>query len=413
VIGVCLLLVSSGGCDPNVPGRYAALRRGAVSDVKAERLSFDAELRRACADNVGAALAASSLMRQPYLQQVQDDSLQILWTATSKAPYTVDVSLPSGDRVASVQSAVDLDAHPEDAYQHVVEVGGLQPDQIYCYTIRNGDDSPMLARTGFRTAPLPGKGAPVAFVAWGDSGYGGLDQRAVASQLKTVKYDLILHTGDVAYDDGTRSQFESNFFAIYEPMLASVPSYPVSGNHDYHSDGASPFLEVLSLPENGGPEGRERWYSFDWGDVHFVALDTERVNEAQIQWLEEDLAANDLPWTIVYTHMGPYSSGPHGSNTTFRDAFGDILRAHGVQLVLSGHDHCYERTVPIDGITYVVTGGGGRGVRRPGSSSFTAFSHDVLHFVYVTIDGPELRLYAIDATGKEFDFTRIVNPAAG
>ena len=169
----------------------------------------------------------------------------------------------------------------------------------------------------------------------------------------------------------------------------------------------APYLEVFSLPENGGDAGRERWYSFDWGDVHFVALDTERLSERQAIWLEEDLLANELPWVVAYLHAPPYSSGEHGSDLAARELFTPLFETYGVQLVLAGHEHNYERTKPISGVTYVVTGGGGRSSRAVGTSSFTAFSEEVLHFVYVEIDSDTLLLHAIDGVGREFDSTLI------
>jgi hypothetical protein len=93
-----------------------------------------------------------------------------------------------------------------------------------------------------------------------------------------------------------------------------------------------------------------------------------------------------------------------------RDVFGPILEFHRVPLMLAGHDHNYERNEQINGVAYVVTGGGGRGTRAVGRSASTAFSHDVLHFAYVRIEGDDLRLHAIDATGQEFDFAHIRRP---
>ena len=123
----------------------------------------------------------------------------------------------------------------------------------------------------------------------------------------------------------------------------------------------------------------------------------------QAAWLDADLTANQLPWTIVYWHKPPFSSGEHGSDGGARTYFVPILEKHKVPLVLNGHDHDYERTTPQNGVTYVVTGGGGVGVRPVGSSGFTAFSDAVIHFVYVTVAGNELALHAIDGLGQEFD----------
>jgi hypothetical protein len=192
-------------------------------------------------------------------------------------------------------------------------------------------------------------------------------------------------------------------FGVYSRLFRSFSFWPASGNHDYSAAGAAAFRQVFMLPDNGVPDRAERWYSFNWGDVHFVALDTELIGEQQADWLEADLAHNELPWTVAYGHRPPYSSGEHGSNMAFRSSFGPVLERHHVQLVLSGHDHDYERTKAINGVTYVVTGAGGKSTRSVGTSSFTEFSEDVTHFVYADVEGSSMTLHAIDGTGREFD----------
>ena len=179
--------------------------------------------------------------------------------------------------------------------------------------------------------------------------------------------------------------------------------FPASGNHEYGTEDAAPFREAFVLPENGAPDGVERWYSYDWGDVHLVALDSERVGAAQAAWLDADLDATRLPWTIVYFHRPPFSSGDHGSDDNVRRWFVPLFVKHHVPLVLTAHDHDYERTKPIDGVTYVVSGGGGRGTRAVGQSAFTAFAESVCHFVYVEVVDQTLTLHAIDGVGQEFD----------
>jgi 3',5'-cyclic AMP phosphodiesterase CpdA len=222
--------------------------------------------------------------------------------------------------------------------------------------------------------------------------------------MATVPFDFMIHTGDIAYESGTRAELEDKFFKPYTDFLKYFPVFPASGNHEYASgEDAAPFREAFVLPENGGPDGTERWYSFDWGNVHFVALDTERTGPVQAAWLDADLTANQLPWTIVYWHRPPFSSGEHGNDGASRTHFVPIMEKHHVPLVFNGHDHDYERTTPQNGVVYVVTGGGGVGVRPVGASSFTAFSTSVIHFVYVTVSGKQLALHAIDGLGQEFD----------
>jgi hypothetical protein len=137
--------------------------------------------------------------------------------------------------------------------------------------------------------------------------------------------------------------------------------------------------------------------------VHFAALDTEADYATQAKWLDADLAASDAPWKIVYLHRPPYSSGNHGSDTTLRKLLAPVVEKHHVQLVLAGHDHDYERMIPQNGVAYVVTGGGGRGTYDVGTSSFTAFSDEVIHFIQVEVDENQLVMHAIDANGVQFD----------
>jgi 3',5'-cyclic AMP phosphodiesterase CpdA len=277
-------------------------------------------------------------------------------------------------------------------------IDGLSPDTVYCYSIVDAN-GPLSERIGFRTAPAPDSTAPVRFLAFGDSGGGGTDQRELAEQMYTLPYSMMIHTGDIAYDSGSIGEFEDTVFKMYAPLLSHIPFFPAAGNHEYRTLSAAPFRAVFSLPGDSG----EKWYSYDWGRIHFAALDTEADYATQARWLDADLAATALPWKIVYFHKPMYSSGEHGSDTSLRNLLSPILEKHHVQLVLAGHDHDYERMIPQRGVQHIVTGGGGVGTRPVGTSAFTAFSEDVIHFVYADARPDELILHAIDATGSEFD----------
>jgi 3',5'-cyclic AMP phosphodiesterase CpdA len=225
----------------------------------------------------------------------------------------------------------------------------------------------------------------------------------VRDRLLALPMDLILHTGDVAYGSGTIEQFEQNFFRSYEGLLKSVAIFPIPGNHEYYTEAAAPFIEVFDLPENGGVVGRERWYSFDFGDVHFVGLDTEQLGPEQVAWLDRDLSDNQRPWTVVYFHRPPFSSGAHGSASDVEQAFVPLLQAHDVPIVFSGHEHDYERTRPISGVTYVITGGGGKQLRAVGSSDFTVESESVYHVMDVEVRGRTMAVRALDVAGASID----------
>ncbi|HEY5949907.1 MAG TPA: metallophosphoesterase, partial [Kofleriaceae bacterium] len=335
----------------------------------AERRSPVEALRAACGDGAMTTYGAGAIDRQPYLQQVTLTDAKLGWVSKSDDEQ-VTVTNPEGGSVGVMPGVVESAALRSAGEKQIwSSVPALQPNTTYCYQLSNATQS-LTAPTGFRTAPTADSDQPVRFLAFGDSGGGGTDQYSLADQMYTVPFDLMIHTGDIAYDDGTIGQYEDNVFGVYAELFRNIPFFPSAGNHDYKTNLGAPFREVFNLPGDSG----EKWYSYDWGRVHFVALDTESDYSTQMAWLDKDLAASKLPWKIIYMHRPPYSSGEHGSDKTLRNKLAPLLHRYGVQLVLAGHDHDYERMLPQDGTAFVVTGGGGIGTRPVGKSSFTAFS---------------------------------------
>ncbi|MBT8492492.1 MAG: metallophosphoesterase family protein [Deltaproteobacteria bacterium] len=403
ILASCALLAAA--CGMNEQGNISSVRQVLISDPVPKDGALS-ELRAACGDGGITETGAQEMLRLPYLQQVTADSSRVLWTTASIDATTIVVTEPDGTLVGEFPTVIDEDSERPEFDQYNTELTGLEPGQIYCYQIV-GESDRWMERTGFRTAPATGdQSAQVRIAVIGDLGTQSSDQYLILEQLGEVRYDLVLVAGDLAYENGTLSDHENNFFSVYEQLSRSIPFFVISGNHDYASDGAI-FREVFSLPENGGPNGVERWYSFDWGPVHITALDTEKMDQTQADWLERDLAASEQPWKLAFLHRPPFSSGWHGSNHKAQDLFTPSFVDHGVQLVLAGHDHNYERTHPIDGVTYAVIGSSGRGTRDVGSSNFTAYSEAVSHFGHITIGADDLALNAIDASGQDFDHAKV------
>ena len=396
-------------CKSNQSGMIAARLTGDVSATPLRRIALGDS--GPCGATTLTPAGETIINRRPYLQRVTASSGMVVWTATATAGATVSITTPDGTVVTRAEAGVDATAPlAAGRAQWVATLAGLSPATRYCYEIQSNGQTLIQGGT-FVTAPLAGSGAPVSVVVFGDSGEGGSDQHALLRQMRTLRHDLMLHTGDIAYDHGTLADFESKFFSVYAPLLSGAAMFPTSGNHDYETADAAAYRQVFALPENGGADGLERWYSFDWGDVHFVALDTERIGDAQARWLAADLAANQLRWTVVYGHRPPHSTGEHGDTVLFKQYFVPILEEHHVDLVLAGHDHHYERFLPQHGITYVVTGGGGRGTRDVYGGPLTAFAESVIHCIVVEIAGDKLSLHAIDGSGREFDSTVIAKAA--
>ncbi len=416
-------LVLPDRCLINEVGHVRAERTGDLRLGPAPRGEQAARFAAACpaGDGDGAPTDdgptdGGPIRRAPYLQKVGAGAAEVLWTGDRLSRPVLALRRPDAAEPTEIDvpAAVNSSAPLPRGVQYVARLDRLRPATIYCYEVRDGERR-LAGPFGFATAPPPGDGRPIRLVVFGDMGWRSPDQDAVLEQIGRVEFDLALLAGDIAYPGGTLDQLERNLFAVYAPLMRSAPFFPASGNHDYLTADAAPFRQAFSLPENGGDAGRERWYSFDWGDVHVVVLDSEVLGSAQTRWLEADLARTRAPWVIAMVHRAPFGSGERGPDLPTRRAFVPTLTRHRVPLVLAGHEHHYERLHMPDGATYLISGGGGRGTRRlAAGAEHSAFAAQVAHFVYIAIEGDRLQLWAIDASGQTFDtatLARMPRPA--
>jgi hypothetical protein len=290
----------------------------------------------------------------------------------------------------------EIDVDADDFYVVAAPVRGLPPGEAYCYRLEN-DRGVLTDWASLTLAPRADDQRVDRFVVLGDTGNGSRAQIALARQLLTVPMDAIMFVGDLAYRSGTYEQLQHRFFAIYADLFAHVPVYPVIGNHDNRTARGRPFEEAFVLP------GNERWYSFDLGDVHFVALDTTQIGATQASWLDRDLRAASRRFTVVLGHHPPFTAARRGANRGFRRWFVPIIERHHVELVITGHEHHYERTRPIDGVQYVVTGGGGGRLTPAGRNADTKVARAVHHFVRLTVEDSTLAVEAVDIDGRVID----------
>jgi 3',5'-cyclic AMP phosphodiesterase CpdA len=366
-----------------------------------------ARVLRASRSLLGGAGEAQPPPREPYVQGITASSAVICWVDERPDAAVVEYG-----------KTLELGCKETDARvgrRHAVALAGLDPGSTYHYRVRGvGRTS---SKQSLRTAPV-GDDSRFSFAVVGDSGSGGKGQLAVADLLGRLEPDLILHTGDVVYPAGEERNYDRRFFAPYRCIIRSVPVFPVLGNHDVRKGTGTAFLENFHPPLDS-PHSTKRYYSFDWGGAHFVALDSElyygdKGSEAEEQkaFLEQDLAATRKRWKVAFLHRSPYGSSRHGGDQEVREELEPLFVKHGVDLVFGGHDHVYERTVPIGGVTYVVSGGGGRRLYRAGKSKWTAFSKSAHHAVLARVDGGHLSLEAVEADGTVVDRMELYQPYA-
>jgi Calcineurin-like phosphoesterase len=278
--------------------------------------------------------------------------------------------------------------------------------------------SPRL--TGTSAAPQKGK-APadvVRFVALGDTGTGGKGQFAIARRMLSYheekRYDTVLLLGDNVYPNGDPSELPAKFEKPYAELLRrGVRFRAVLGNHDVnHGYGKG---QINYKPFNMG--GRA-YYSFVEGNglVEFFALDSNKMDEAQLGWLEGALSASKARWKIAFFHHPIYSSGrKHGSSLMLRALLEPLFVRYGVAAAFSGHDHIYERIKVQQGVQYFIAGAGGqlrRGNMNRNSPLFAAGNDEFNSFMYVEVRRDRMTFWAVEPEGRILDVGYLIPPKA-
>ncbi|HKQ39631.1 MAG TPA: metallophosphoesterase family protein, partial [Verrucomicrobiae bacterium] len=296
----------------------------------------------------------SGLLRGPYLMSGSTTSIVVRWRSR----------VASNSRVRYGESTTNLSQEVTVSgtrTNHEVRLTGLLPDTRYYYSV--GSSTNTLASGDpyyFVTSPLLAK--PTRIWVIGDSGTGTAKARAVWDEYRAfagTRYtDLWLMLGDNAYTTGSDAEYQRGMFDMYPELLRQTLVWPATGNHDT----TQTYFDLFTLPtagEAGGvPSGSEHYFSFEYGNIHFVCLDSmfsSRLSSGPMcAWLREDLAANTNEWLIAFWHHPPYSKGSHDSDVEnelieMRENVVPILESFGVDLVMCGHSHGYERSYLLRG----------------------------------------------------------------
>jgi predicted MPP superfamily phosphohydrolase len=438
------------------------------------------------------------------------ESMIVAWqTQDGEASFAVEYGDTTAyGRSAQVQSVLRAAGRGGDTEQHLnwhAELTNLELGRRYVYRVTGNGQT--LAE-GFFTTRQP-RGQRTRFVAFGDNSYGDISDRAIAYHAYQQHPDFVMNCGDNVYDSGLNNEYQRFFFPVYNadithptvgaPLLRSVPFYTVIANHDVQDKDANnhecadfgknpdalAYYTAMHLPLNGpaaptyptptqGPAERldafrqaagPRFprmanYSFDYGDVHFLCLDSNLYidpNDAALRaWVDADLRGTDATWKFVICHHPPFNVGGDHFVVQHMRMFAPLFETHGVDFVLSGHEHNYQRPRPLkfapagpgmsnlvagrtrkvpgtftidrkfdgisntqaSGVIYVVTGAGGKHLYDPG---YTDAPHRWLHeedgnadymvtmvtdrhsLTVFDVDGERLTLTQVDEAGHEFD----------
>ncbi len=283
---------------------------------------------------------------------------------------------------------------------HEVRLCELRPGTTLQYRVgADGAMSDTYTYTTFDPAATS-----LSFMVIGDT----RDDHEIQAQLTDAAMahapQFLLHTGDYLFLANSIAEW-SEFFDASTPELTSMPMVPVHGNHELF---LAEYFGMVAAP------GNEEWYSVDLGPLHVAVINDSRDDESiaeQAQWLDADLTASTAAFDIVVTHRAFYSSGNHGPTEVLQELIMPVVDAHEVPLVFSGHDHGYERTLPLTagavdeagGTTYVICAGGGAGLYGFDGDWFTAHAEAAHHYVHVAVEGDRLEMKAYRLDGSLMD----------
>lgn len=310
------------------------------------------------------------LERGPYVQMLSKNSATIKWKTSSRKYGVVRYGLSPSSLTTIVEGSLKT-------RNHSIQLTGLKPGSKYFYSI--GYDDEILQGDSlnyFHTFPLENNNETLAIWVIGDAGSGREEQNKMRDAYLSVSGnknpDIWLWLGDNAYERGLEEEYQEHVFNNhFEDIMKNTPVYSCPGNHDMANIGyqnlisktfAFPYFSIFENPENGEsggvPSRSKHYYSFNYQNIHFVSLDSygseNDLNSEMYQWLKSDLKQNKQYWTVVFFHHPPYTKGTHDSDLEdemidMRMNIVPLLENHGVDLVLSGHSHVYERSHLING----------------------------------------------------------------
>ncbi|NQY66642.1 MAG: metallophosphoesterase, partial [Flavobacteriales bacterium] len=313
-------------------------------------------------------LVQAQVIRGPYLQLGTSSSVIIKWRTDSATFGIVNYGTSLGALNSSVSdTVVNTD--------HELMLSGLTPNTKYYYDIADSSSIILVADTNMYYMSSPTIGTSQFTRAWilGDAGWFWGPQTAAKNayynyvdtvSINPGQTDMVLLLGDNAYDDGTDTEYQTGLFDPYVDMFKKSVTWSCIGNHDGYSafsnSQTGPYYDIFTFPtagEAGGvASGTEAYYSFDYGNIHFIVLESNSMslNQTQKDWLLMDIQATTQDWIIALYHHGPYTHGTHNSDTesghvNMRDFIQPTLEAYGIDVGLAGHSHVYERTFFING----------------------------------------------------------------
>ncbi|MCB9234542.1 MAG: metallophosphoesterase [Bacteroidia bacterium] len=362
-------------------------------------------------------LGAQVVDRYPFIQQPTETSAMIAWrTDAAQTGY-----IAWGESPNQLKDTVWDGAATQ---KHAHTLSGLLPNTRYWYQVKNVGGDTSEVEYFYTAKPLPEE--KLSFLHYGDCGYNNSIQNGLAALMEQEEVDFAVVSGDV--DQGDGSDYDDIFFGVYRNMLANECHFTALGNHDIIYDNGATYLDAFYLPTNN-PQHSEHYYTFTWGNAKFIALDSNidySPGSDQHNFLLDELKCNEHQWLFVFFHHPPWTNAwdpsyyipfqpfyQYDGNDDMRTELVPYFEQYGVDFVLNGHSHCYQRG-EMNGVQYVISGGAGSQIIDQHTCNTPPFLNScspnlqveyfVNHYVRFDLDGDSVSYSAINTSGQVFDF---------
>lgn len=367
-----------------------------------------------------AAGGCAGVTKGPVLLRVSQDQAALMWETEIGGPgellYGQDNSLRK--KVTTEPIRVEYKINKKAAFIHKVWLENLEPGQTYSYRV-TGPRVPILQRIAklgrspvqskaykFRTVPADTN--EVTFLVYGDSRTDPKTHRKVVEQMMKKKVDFVVNCGDLVSNGDSYRQWGPQFFSPVKGFVETMPMYITKGNHE----GNNGNYEKLLIPK-----GRKNSFSFDYGPLHYLCVDNVSKglrSEEQLELITSDAKNSTAQWKFVSYHKPSLNFGGHWSMWEYPDAL-PMLAQSGVDFVITGHSHQYERFWPVapppgtkgSYVTHITCGGGGAPLSRVKQSLYHAYAGKIYHFCLFHINGDKLTMDTFDINGKIIDHIEV------
>ena len=336
----------------------------------------------------------------PYIIEPSNKNIIIRYEFDVKQDYKIEYGI-SKENTKEINLEYRDTKH--NAYLYSANLVDLKPNTTYYYRLSNVKNSKWTTYKTYKTNQRD-----FSFAVMGDSRSNPSIFTKITKLTEEENPDFIISMGDLVENGGDYEEWQRFYFDIIKDFAGTVPVVSTLGDHEADGDNGELFRYFLRKNETTD----KQWFSFDFGDAHFISLDFRfQESDEMIKWFEDDIKKANKKWNFVYMHRPSFNYGGHRT-AWGQDIWPDLFYKYKVDIVFAGHSHLYERFYPVKpdngsdafAVTYITTGGAGAGLYEAMTNKdILKQSESVNHFLSIKIDKNKLSMKAIRMDGSLLD----------